>query len=1125
MRLRALLLALCFAYTSAAGYALQEKKEAKKAPAAAEKKKEEKKDDKKDAKAESDKPKDPMSSGTFSGLKLRSIGPAMVSGRVAALAVDPHHREHYFVGVASGGVWKTTNDGTTFTPVFDGEGSYSIGAVSIDPRDSNIVWVGSGENNSQRSVAYGDGVYRSEDGGKSWKNMGLKKSEHIGRVLIDPNNSDVVYVAAQGPLWAPGGDRGLYKTTDGGKTWKAVLTISENTGVSEVVMDPRDSNVLYASAYQRRRTQWTLIDGGTESAIYKSNDGGTTWNKLTNGLPGEDKGRIGLAIAPSNPDMIYATVEAANSKGGVFRSSDRGATWEKRNDFSQGAMYYSGITVDPQNPDRIYIMNTFIMTSDDGGKTLRRMRERYKHVDSHVMWIDPMDSDFMIVGCDGGVYQSYDRGETWRWRSNLPVSQFYDVAVDNTKPFYYVYGGTQDNNSLGGPSRTISASGITNSDWFITQGGDGFRSQVDPEDPNTIYAEAQYGAVIRYDRRTGQQFGIQPQPGKGEPGLKWNWDSPLLVSSHKHTRIYFAANILFRSEDRGDSWKAISPDLTRQIDRDTLPVMGKIQPPDAVAKHQSTSLYGEIVAFAESPKNEGLLAVGTNDGLVQVTENGGGAWKKIESFPGVPDRTFVSRLAFSHHNERTLYASFDNHKAGDFKPYLLKSTDAGASWTSIASNLPENGEVLAIAEDYVNPNLIFVGTEHGLFFTVDGGGKWIQLKGGLPTIAVRDAVIHKGMSDLVIATFGRGFYILDDITPLRLVKPAMLEQESALLPVRDTMLFLEKLANGGRGKAHFGEDFFYADNPSYGATFTYFLKEKYKTLKEKRQDAEKEAAKKNDGAAYPALKYPSYEELRAEADEEAPSLWLTVMDDSGNIVNRVPASNSPGMNRTAWHLRYPAVELFEPRGEEIYPWDFGPVGPLVMPGKYAVKLSKKVGGQWSDMSAPVNFNVYVDGADKMAADDAAVLHAFQKKVASLDRAVSGAISSGNELNGKLRSMRRALNQTPADTSALMKRLDTLERQLRPVMIALRGDIFLRQRQENTPQSINDRVNQIEGDQRLSTARPSQTNLDDYTIASGEFSEQLNKLHGLLADTKQLEDDMEKIGAPWTSGRVPQWQEK
>jgi photosystem II stability/assembly factor-like uncharacterized protein len=1095
---------------------------------------------------EATKPSDPLiSTSTYEGLKLRAIGPAVISGRIVAIAVNPKNRGQYYVAAASGGVWKTENDGTTWSPVFEHEGSYSIGDVKLDPRDPSVVWVGTGESNSQRSVGYGDGVYKSEDGGKSWKNLGLQHSEHIGRIAIHPKDSNTVYVAAEGPLWSGGGDRGLYKTADGGKTWNKVLNISEHTGVADVAIDPDDPDTVYAAAYQRERRVWTLIDGGPESAIYKSTDGGKSWNKLKSGLPTVDMGRIGLAISPTDSSVIYATIEAADEKGGIFRSRDHGATWEKRNNFDQGAMYYGQIIADPKNVDRIYVMNVLIRVSNDGGKTLALLGEKNKHVDNHVIWIDPNDTNYYLVGCDGGVYESYDRGATWLYKDNLPIAQFYDVAVDSTAPFYYVYGGTQDNNSVGGPSRTKNIAGITNADWFITQGGDGFRSQVDPEDPNTVYAEYQYGNLTRYDRRSGERVGIQPQPGGDNVPLRWNWDSPILVSPHNHTRLYFAANKLFRSEDRGDSWKLISGDLTRQIDRDKLPVMGKIWGPDAVAKNQSTSFYGNIVALSESPKKEGLIYAGTDDGLIQITNDSGGNWKRYEKFPGVPDMTYVSRLLASQHDANLVYASFDNHKNGDFKPYLLKSNNGGESWASIAANLPANGPVLAIAEDFVNPNLLFVGTEFGLFGSVNGGGTWTQLKGNMPTIPVRDIVIQKPMNDLVIATFGRGFYVLDDLTPLRAMSTAIAGQAGAVFPVRDSLLYIQERPLGGRRSGQ-GEAYYAADNSPFGTTFTYYLKEKFKNKKELRQDREKAAnretisndaktdaktkgktAEKEKSANAPAPPpYPTPDELRAEAEEEAPAVYLTVSDASGKPVRRITATNAPGMNRASWDLRYPASELrtgpnFFEDDEEASPES----GELVLPGKYTVTLSKKVDGQWTDLSQPVAFNVVVEGGKLMNEQDRVALETFQQKLANLNRGLAGAIGTSNDINSRLTQIKRALRETPGDVRSLMTAADQIQKRNGEILRLLRGDRILQARNYNVPVSINDRVNQIIAEERFSTQRPPRTHVDSYNVAAQQFGEQLNALRNLVqTDLKSLEDGMEKAGSPWTPGRLPQWSE-
>jgi photosystem II stability/assembly factor-like uncharacterized protein len=1069
-----------------------------------------------------DKPADPMSSPTFNGLKLRGIGPAFTSGRVVGFAVDPNNAARYFVAAASGGVWKTVNSGATWTPVFDKEGSYSIGAIVLDPKNPLTVWVGTGENNSQRSVSYGNGVYRSDDGGKTWKNVGLKASEHIGRIAIDPKDSETVYVAAQGPLWGPGGDRGLYKTTDGGKTWKKILSISDNTGVTDVVIDPQNPETVYAASYQRRRHMWTLINGGPESALYKSTDAGATWNKLKAGLPTTDLGRIGLAISPVDSNVLYATVEAGDRKGGIFRSSDRGGSWERRNEFDAGAMYYSRIVPDPKNVDRVYIMNVFLMVSDDGGKTLRRLGEKSKHVDNHEIWIDPADNNHYLVGCDGGVYETYDRGANWEFKSNLPITQFYDITTDNATPFYNVYGGTQDNFSFGGPASTRSVSGIVNSDWFVTNGGDGFHSRVDPEDPNTIYATLQNGVLVRFDKRTGERMGIQPQPGRGEEPLRWNWDSPLMISPHLHTRIYFAADKLFRSDDRGDSWQVISGQLSRGLDRDKLPVMGKVWSMDAVAKNQSTAFFGNASALAESPKKEGLIYVGTDDGLIQVTEDGGKNWRKIETFPGVGEMPYVSRIVASNHDANTVYAALENRQNADFKPYLLKSINAGRTWTSIAGNLPKSQPVWAIAEDHVNPNLLFAGTEFGLFFSIDGGQKWVQLKGGLPTIQVRDLSIQKRENDLVVGTFGRGIYILDNYTPLRQLKPEMLKQEAQLFPVKDALMYIQSQPLGLRGKSFQGESFYTADNPSFGATFSYYLKDELKTRKAKRQDAEKEAAKKNVPVTLPRLA-----DLSAEEEEEAPAVIFTITDSSGRVVRRLTGPVTAGMQRVAWDLRYPPTTLPPPPNpENENPFDDGPGGPLVMPGTYKVAIAKRVDGVMTPLAAPQEFNVVVPGQEGMSPADRAALVEFQQKAARLQRAVQGALDATNALKPRLALIRRALLETPAAGDKLLDDASALDKRTNDILRALRGDNALRARNINLPPSISERVGNVVGSQRLSTARPTQTQINQYNAAAQDFEQTLAQLRQLIeGDLVRLEKQMEAAGAPWTPGRIPEWKDQ
>jgi photosystem II stability/assembly factor-like uncharacterized protein len=1068
-------------------------------------------------------PADHMSSGTFAGLNLRLIGPALVSGRITAIAVDPGNRAHFYVGAASGGIWETKNDGATWSPIFDHEGSYSIGALAIDPKNHSVIWAGTGEGNGQRSVAYGDGVYRSDDGGASWTNVGLKHSEHIGRIVIDPRDTNVVYVAAQGPLWNSGGDRGLYKTTDGGKTWNRILSISEHTGIADVAMDPVDPDFLYASAWQRERKQYTLVNGGQESAVYRSTDAGKTWIKTNRGLPGGDLGRIGFSVSRADHNVVYAEVEASGNKGGIFRSTDRGATWEKRNGFAAQGMYYGVIEADPKNVDRLYIMSVVIMISEDGGATVHPLGESAKHSDNHVIVIDSEDTDHLLVGCDGGVYQSHDRGKNWVWSANLPLAQFYDVATDNAEPFYFVYGGTQDNFSLGGPSRTVSANGITNADWFITQGGDGFHSQADPEDANTIYAESQYAGIVRYDRRTGESKGIRPQEAPGQPPLRWWWDSPIIISPFSHTRLYFGSNILWRSDDRGDNWQAVSPDLSRQIDRNQLPIMGRVWGPDAIEKNVSTETYGEILAISESPVKEGVIYVGTDDGLIQSTKDGGKNWKKHETFPKVPDRTFVSQVFASNHDANVVYASFDAHKSGDFHPYLLKSTDGGDNWTSISSNLGDNGAVEAFVEDPVDANLLFAGTEFGLYFSTNGGGKWIQLTGGFPVISVHDLKIQKRESDLVVATFGRGYYILDDISPLRNLKAEQLDKPNFMLPIHKAPLFIESTRLGLRGKAFQGAAYYTASNPPYGATFTYYMKSKVETRKEKREKEEAAAEK-----AGKSLPYPTLAELHAEAEEQAPQFFFTISDSSGKPIRQIPAVNAPGLHRTIWDLRYagPVVSqrasMFE--GEEYGP---GPsAGPLAMPGTYSVTFSQLLNGVVTPLAGPQSFEVYPLLAGKMSAEDHASLAEFQQGVARLYGALYGTEQTISDLDSRLGSITHALEQTPGAYPQLIAQVVAIRQKSRDLQRKLSGDEVLAAEQEPVPESLSERVQTIMGNERLSSTVPTGTDRQNYQIASDELTQVVSALRTLVqVDLANLQKALQDAGAPWTPGVVPNWPEK
>jgi len=1064
--------------------------------------------------------RDPFGSA-LGGLRLRAIGPATISGRIGDIAVHPTDRDTWYVAVSSGGLWKTTNHGVTFSPVFDGEGSFAIGVVVIDPNNPNVVWVGTGENNAQRSVSYGDGVYKSVDGGRNWQNMGLKESEHIGKIVIDPRNSDVVYVAAQGPVFRAGGDRGLYKTTDGGKTWNKILDGGEWAGASDLVLDSRDPDVLMAAVWQRARRQWGYIAGGPQSSLQRSTDGGATWTRSQSGLPSEELGRIGLAISPIDPDVVYAVVEAANARGGFYRSRDNGVNWERMSDHNTIGLYYQELFADPANVNRVYSVDVRTMVTDDGGRTFRAVGERNKHVDNHVVWIDPYNTDHLLIGCDGGLYESYDGGQNYDWFQNLPLGQFYRVDVDNSMPFYRVFGGTQDNSSTGGPSRTRTRPGAVNSEWFLTQGGDGFYSRIDPTDPNIVYAESQHGVLSRFNLATGEEVNIVPEAEPGEPGLRWHWDAPLIISPHAPSRLYFAANRLFRSDDRGNTWRPVSPDLTRQIDRNRLKLMGRVWSVDAVAKNTSTSLYGTIVTLAESPAKEGLLWVGTDDGLIQVSENGGESWRSIATVPGVPDTSFISRLTPSAYDANTVYASFDNHKAGDKKPYIARSTDLGRTWTLITGNLPERGTVYVVIEDHKDRNLLFAGTEFGLYVSTDAGQRWTRLRGGLPVIQVRDLVIQKREDDLVVATFGRGFYVLDDLAPLRALTPQLLAGEAAVLPIRRVPLYTESSPHPGWQ----GARFFSAGNPPFGAVITYYLRDALRTRRAQRQQAERAASRRGEDVFY-----PPWDSLRVEDREDEPAVFVTVTDPEGRVVRRLTGGTGSGVQRVTWDLRYPPATpvTAAPAGGAGFGgggggFGGGGGGPFVVPGRYTVSLAKRVDGAVTPLGQPQTIEVYPLDGDRTPRPPAVL--AFQQKAAALQRAVLGANAALNDAVSRAGLLERALLQTPgAPPPSLATDLRAVRDSLRGLQDAFAGDRTAERRQESSPPSLLDRLGRITGGAWSSTlGAPTATQQRQYEIIAAEFGGILARLQRMIeTDLKRVEDAAEAAGAPWTSGRLPTW---
>jgi photosystem II stability/assembly factor-like uncharacterized protein len=841
-------------------------------------------------------------SATLSGLRFRSIGPAVMSGRIADIAVPPAQRpgerlgKTVYVASAAGGVWKTTNAGVNWTPIFDGQRVSSIGSVAVAPTDANIVWVGTGESNNLRSSSWGEGIYKSTDGGATWTHMGLRTSQHLPRIVIHPTNPDIVYVAAMGPLWGSGGERGLYRTSDGGRTWQLKKQLGPFTGFTDVALDPRDPNVVYAVAYQRERKAYSFVAGGPESGIWKSVDGGETWTQLTAGLPTGDRGRIGIDIARSQPNTIYATVAA--SDGGVFRSDDAGATWTRTSQLQSIPWFFGQIRVDPRNAERVYHLGVSLSVSDDGAKTFRSIAQN-THADHHAMWIDPNDPDHLILGNDGGLYFSHDAGRSWDFAINLPVSTFYAIGVDMREP-YWIYGGLQDNGTWGAPSRTLGRTGAGNAEWIRAGGGDGFFAASDPTDPNIVYVESQNGALRRFDFATQESKSIRPTAAPGE-SLRYNWSAPLLISPHDNRTIYFAANILFRSRDRGDTWERISGDLTRSLDRDRLPIMG-LDGPGGFGRHDGTAEFGNISMIDESPLRAGLIYVGTDDGVMQVTRDGGASWTKIDRFPGVPEMTYVSRVVASAHDEGTVYVTFDGHRDNDFRPYVLKSTNFGRSFTSIAGGLDAAGSVYVIREHHRNPRVLVVGAEYGVFVSVDGGGSWAQLRNGIAPAPVHDVIIHPRDNDLIVGTHGRGIYVLDDIAPLEQLADAAARPVTLFAP-RSALLYSPRMTPGV-----FGSRNYTTQNPPQGVPLSYFVNANVP------------------GSAQGTLR---------------------IVDAQGVTVRELPARMEQGVQRVNWDLRYapPAAQpaAQERRGgdeEEEAPrfQQGGPSGPFVAAGTYRVQL-------------------------------------------------------------------------------------------------------------------------------------------------------------------------------------------
>jgi photosystem II stability/assembly factor-like uncharacterized protein/uncharacterized coiled-coil protein SlyX len=927
------------------------------------------------------KDQDLFTESVLDKLQWRCIGPANMGGRIDDFAVVESNPQVIYAATASGGVWKTTNNGVTWEPVFDDQGTSTIGDVTVAPSNQDIVWAGTGEPNNRQSSSWGNGVYKSMDGGKTWKNMGLADTHHIGRIVIHPFNPDIVYVAALGHLWGPNKERGLFKTTDGGQTWVNTKFIDDNTGFVDVAMDPESPTTLYAASYQRRRRGWGFNGGGPGSGLYKTTDGGETWVKLTKGLPKGNTGRIGIDIYRSDPNSVYAIIE--HQEGGVFRSEDKGLTWKRMSSTNPRPMYYSQIRIDPNNDQRIWVLGASMYVSEDGGKNFRTDYVRQIHGDHHAMWINPENSNHMIVGSDGGIYLSYDRGRTWDFVNSLPLGQFYEIGFDLRQP-YYIYGGLQDNGSWGGPSATRYRVGITNEDWFRIGGGDGFYVQVDPTDHTLIYAESQNGNLFRFDLKTGESKSIRPQPEDEKETYRFNWNCPILISSHDPKTIYYGGNKLFKSPDRGETWEA-SVDLTTQQDRDKLPLMGVLSDEKTLSRNDGIAYYGDIITVTESPLKKGLLYVGTDDGNLQVSRDGGKTWKNvIDKVPGVPEHTYVSRVVASRFDEGRAYVTFDGHRNDDFKAYVFVTSDYGESWNSISSNLPEGGTVNVIREHHRNPDLLFVGTERGAYVSIDRGQKWVRIKGNLPLVPVDDIAIHPRDNDLIFGTHGRSIWILDDMTPLEQLTKDVLASQGYLYDIREATIF-----NPYNHKGNLGHKVFVGPNPLPGAIISYYLKEGVK------------------------------EDVK-----------IIIENKDGKKIREIKGTKEAGINRVTWDLRYePPVQPF--RGERSR-W-FRIQAPYVLLGEYQVALKVSDQEIAKTVKAIGDPRIDISFEDRKAQHDALfTLYELYPILSEVDKV-------SDDLKKQLDELTKSLKKLPEVPETILEEAEAISKEIDDIRLKLLGD--------------------------------------------------------------------------------------
>ena len=1054
---------------------------------------------------ESKKSKNPVKSA-LNGFKFRSIGPAFMSGRIADIAIDPKNENVWYVAVGSGGVWKTENAGTTWMPLTDNMPFYSTGCITIDPHNNSSIWLGTGENVGGRHVGIGHGVYHSKDGGKSWKDMGLKKSEHISKIIVHPEDPNTLWVASQGPLWSPGGERGLFKTTDGGKTWKNTLEINEWTGVTDLVIDPTNPDILYAASWQKHRNVAALIGGGPGTSLYKSVNGGDSWSKIDKGLPGSNKGKIGLAISPMQPNVLYAAVELDKRAGAVYRSENSGGSWKKMSDTVSGGTgphYYQELVASPHVFDKIYLMNVRVLVSDNGGKTFYTMTERKKHSDNHSLTFKANDPNYMLIGTDGGIYESFDDSASWKFVGNLPLTQFYKLAVDDAEPFYNIYGGTQDNNTQGGPSRTFKRSGISNADWYVVLGGDGHQPATEPGNPDIIYAQSQQGYINRIDMTNGEAVSVRPQEGIDEPFERFNWDSPILVSYHDPKRLYFGTQRVWRSENRGDSWTAVSGDLTKDEERLALPIMGRTQSFDNAWDVYAMSTYNTITSLSESRIDENILYAGTDDGIIQYTKDGGVSWSKmtVDNLPDTPSSAFVNDIKADLHDTETAYVLLDNHKFGDYKPYIFKTSNGGKKWTSISEGIPDGTLLWRIVQDHVNPNLLFLGTEYGVYISLNQGEKWHKFSNGLPTIPVRDIAIQKRENDLVLATFGRSFYILDDYSALRDLSEETLSKDGVIFKPRKALQFNQ--IPGGTSSD--GGQTYYAKNPQYGASITYFVKDAPSSMKSERKKSEKS---KKDGD----IPFPGWEALDKENSEQKNQVIIVVKDKAGEIVTKISGPLKKGMSRVNWNLTssIPTTINASSRGWRSYG---DGIRTQVDPGVYDLFLKKRVNGVVTEIAGPVELEVEKIRSGTLTNPMKDEHDQYFKSLADFSSVVNTYQHKFEKANTRVSTYQRMLMQITTNIPEASKSLYELTETMNMLERKVGGSEAKAEVGEKDFLTISDRLWAARGGWYPNSYGPTQQHMKSFDIAKEMFNRVKPEMDAYFEKVKEVGKILEEAGAP------------